>query len=289
VQAGNADDVLMRRLHGKHWRARAETPRGRRGRHLAVTGAALVAASAGLTGHRRVAAAAGLGWLAGTAEFASARIAPGPRDPAEVTRMLWTSAAIPPAAVWHTVRGLVRHRDVPAWGPVPDAVLFDRDGTLVVDVPYNGDPAKVRPVEGALEALDRLRLAGVPVGVVTNQSGVARGLLTEDDVAAVNRRIEQLLGPFDVWQVCPHDPAAGCECRKPRPGMVLRACDALQVHPARTVLVGDIGSDVDAATAAGASGILVPTSVTLPDEVTAAQRWAPDITAATDLILQGAW
>ena len=71
--------------------------------------------------------------------------------------------------------------------------------------------------------------------------------------------------------------------------MVLQACAELGVHPARTVLVGDIGSDVEAAAAAGASGILVPTPVTRPEEVAAAQRWAPDLVAATDLILQGAW
>src|SRR4051794_24515334 len=85
-----------------------------------------------------------------------------------------------------------------------DAVLFDRDGTLVDDVPYNGDPVLVRPVPGAREALDRLRSAGLKLGVVTNQSAVARGICGPDDVAAVNARVEELLGPFDTWQVCPH-------------------------------------------------------------------------------------
>jgi HAD superfamily hydrolase (TIGR01662 family) len=109
----------------------------------------------------------------------------------------------------------------------PAAVLFDRDGTLVVDVPYNGDPAKVRPVPGAGAALDLLRAAGIPAGVVTNQSGVARGLITAGEVQQVNRRIDALLGPFAVWQVCPHGPADGCPCRKPRPGMVLAAAPAV--------------------------------------------------------------
>src|SRR5204863_1745310 len=96
----------------------------------------------------------------------------------------------------------------PVPGPAvrPEAVLFDRDGTLVVDVPYNGDPAKVVPMPGALEALARLRAAGVHTGVISNQSGVARQLLTADDVEAVNRRIEELLGPLGPWILCQHGP-----------------------------------------------------------------------------------
>lgn len=83
------------------------------------------------------------------------------------------------------------------------AVLFDRDGTLVVDVPYNGDPGKVRPVAGAKAVLDSLRADAIATGVITNQSGIARGLITAEDVAKVNARVEELLGPFDVWEVCP--------------------------------------------------------------------------------------
>ncbi|GAA3341628.1 HAD-IIIA family hydrolase [Amorphoplanes nipponensis] len=167
-----------------------------------------------------------------------------------------------------------------------DAVLFDRDGTLVVDVPYNGDPARVEPMPGARAALDRLRAAGLRLGVVTNQSGLARGLFTEAQLAAVNARVEELLGPFDTWQVCPHDDAAGCRCRKPAPGLVLAGAAALGTTPARCVVVGDIGRDMVAAGAAGATGILVPTPVTLRPEVAAAPATAADLTAAADLILQ---
>src|SRR5690348_9740739 len=92
----------------------------------------------------------------------------------------------------------------------PSAVLFHRDGTLVVDVPYCGDPALVRPVPTAVAALTLVRNAGIPVGVVTNQSGIARGLLTPEKVDAVNRRVAALLGPFDVWEQCPHGPDDGC-------------------------------------------------------------------------------
>src|SRR2546430_4708818 len=146
-----------------------------------------------------------------------------------------------------------------------DAVLFDRDGTLVHDVPYNGDPGAVVPVPGAREAVARLRAAGLRVGVVTNQSGIARGLLTRTQVEAVDARIDQLVGPFDDWRVCPHDEHANCPCRKPPPGMGRQAAQALGTGPDRCVVVGDIRPDIVAAGAARALRLLVPTPVTPPD------------------------
>jgi len=112
TQRGNADDALLRRLHGPDWRYLLDVPPGRRPRHAAVTAAAVVALAAALTGRRRTAVAAGVLWLAGTAEFAAARIAPGPRDPAEIGTMLVTSAAIPPVAMAHWLRGWWRWRNV---------------------------------------------------------------------------------------------------------------------------------------------------------------------------------
>lgn len=174
-----------------------------------------------------------------------------------------------------------------ASGPVLfDAVLFDRDGTLVEDVPYNGDPEKVRPVAGARAALDRLRAAGLRLGVVTNQSGLARGLFTPAQMAAVHARVEMLLGPFDTWRVCPHDDEDGCGCRKPAPGLVRAAARDLGTVPGRCVMVGDIGRDVTAALAAGAAGVLVPTPVTRPEEIAAAPWVAADLPAAVDEILR---
>jgi histidinol-phosphate phosphatase family protein len=167
----------------------------------------------------------------------------------------------------------------------PDAVLFDRDGTLIRDVPYNGDPDRVRPMPGAREVLRALRGHGVRTGVVSNQSGVGRGLLTLDQVGAVNARVEELLGRFDTWQVCPHHPDDGCECRKPAPGMILRACEAIQARPERTYVIGDIEADVKAALAAGAIPILVPTPQTLPDEVDRAPHTASDLTSALAIVL----
>nr|WP_203416712.1 HAD-IIIA family hydrolase [Jiangella ureilytica] len=289
VQAGNADDVLMRRLHGPDWRAQAGAGPGRRRAHLVTTALGAGALLATAAGRHRAAAMAAAGWLAATGDFAVGRITPGPRDPAEIVMMLVTSAVIPPAAMWHTARGWWRHRGAGQWRGVPELVLLDRDGTLVRDVPYNGDPELVDPMPGAEAALGRLRAAGVRLGVVTNQSGVARGLLAEDDVERVNTRVEQLLGPFDVWRVCPHGPGDGCGCRKPAAGMVLAACAELGVEPARCVVIGDIGADVDAAEAAGATGLLVPGPQTRSAEVSAARHVAPDLGRAVETVLGGAW
>jgi histidinol-phosphate phosphatase family protein len=284
LQAGNADDVLMDAVHGQGWRSRAGAPQGRLRRHVAVTGAALVAGSSLLVRRPRVTASGAALWLAGTAELAWARIAPGPRTANEVWRMLWTSALLPPAAVFHRLRGHLRVQRARRVAR-PAAVLLDRDGTLVEDVPYNGDPELVRPRPGAFEALARLRAAGVRMAVVSNQSGIGRGLLIPDEVDAVNRRVEELLGPIGPWFVCPHDAAAGCECRKPRPGLVLRAAERLGVEPRACALIGDIGSDVEAALAAGARGVLVPTPRTLQHEVDAAPETASTLPEAVERLL----
>lgn len=289
VQAGARDDALMRVVHGPTWRQDAETGRGRFRWHVATTVCAAAAVTAGLAGRWRAAGVAALAWAGLTADFARRRIAPGPRPGdegwrEEWWRMLWTSAAVPGAAVRHRLLGVHDHRGAAPWPPPVRAVLFDRDGTLVHDVPYNGDPDLVRPVEGARELLDALRARGLRLGVVTNQSGVARGMVTADDVAAVHRRIEAYLGPFDTWQHCPHAAQDGCTCRKPAPGMVLRAAAELGVTPAECAVVGDIGSDVDAAVAAGARGVLVPTPRTLAEEVDGAEATAPDLAAALALL-----
>jgi len=298
-QAGNADDVLMWALHGRGWRIAAAAPKGRKLRHLAVTAAGATALAGILRRRREIAWVAGAVWFGGTAELAGARIAPGPRERDEVVTMAVTSVLLPAAATWHTVAGLVRLPGQLGWWrgfrrrptspasppPVPDAVLFDRDGTLVEDVPYNGAPERVAPMPGAGDALERLRQAGVAIGVITNQSGVARGLVTIGQVHAVNRRIEELIGPVDAWVVCPHAPEEGCGCRKPRPGMVLRAAARLGADPARCAVVGDIGSDIEAAEAAGARSILVPTTQTFASEVARAREVAPDLRSAVDRLL----
>lgn len=174
----------------------------------------------------------------------------------------------------------------PASLPI-EAFLFDRDGTLIADVPYNGDPGAVRPLPTVAETLTRLRGLGYPIGVVSNQSGVARGLLEPQEVRRVNERVEALLGAMDVWRVCPHGPADGCDCRKPRPGMILSAAEELGVSPERVAMIGDIGADVEAATAAGARAVLVPTSRTRVEECEEAPLVARTLGEAVDLLLAG--
>ncbi len=288
AQAGNADDVLMARLHGRDWYRQTGSMVGRRPTHLAIT-AALGLGLVGLFSGRRWLFGAGMAaWAAGTAEFAWTRIAPGPKTPAEIARMVATSILIPPVAAAHWLHGLWHWRKASASKPhQPAAVLFDRDGTLVEDVPYNGDPARVVIKPRARPAVDRLRAAGIRVGVVSNQSGVSRGLITLQQVDAVNRRVEELLGPVDTWAVCAHGPDEGCDCRKPAPGLIRRAAAELGVQPEQCVVVGDIGSDIQAAQAAGARGILVPTPQTRPEEVAAAPEVADDLLAAVQQALGG--
>jgi histidinol-phosphate phosphatase family protein len=131
-------------------------------------------------------------------------------------------------------------------------VLFDRDETLVVDVPFNGDPERVVPAPQARELLDRLRSVGLPLAVVSNQSGIGRGFITREAMDAVNRRVDELLGPFGGFFICPHSAEDGCECRKPKPKLIADAARALGVDVACCVVVGDRESDVEAARKAGA-------------------------------------
>jgi HAD superfamily hydrolase (TIGR01662 family) len=286
-QAGNADNALMRAKYGRRWRSLIGTTPGRTGRHLFTTAAAattLVAGALSLSKRRGmrpstssgyISAAAALGWAGLTTEFAVRRILPGPRTAQEISTVVVTSVLIPPLAVAHRLRGevLVRlgGRGALRVSGAPRAVLFDRDGTLIKDVPYLADPQRVRPMPGVRRTLNRLRRQGVAVGVVSNQSGVARGLIHPEELARVNARVESLLGPFDTWQVCPHAPAAGCRCRKPEPGLVIAAAQELGLAPQECLMIGDIGSDVDAALAAGARAVLVPTRHTKAGEIDHAQ------------------
>jgi histidinol-phosphate phosphatase family protein len=292
-QAGNADDALMGALHGRTWRDAAGAPPGRLARHAATTAAGAVALAAAATGARRVAAAASAAWLAGTAELAWARIAPGPRTRDEITTMMVTSAAMPPVATAHRLAGVVRARRLMRAGAAPVgapplAILMDRDDTIIEDVPYNDDPDLVLPRPGVAEALEHARACGVRLAIVSNQSGIGRGIQTTDGVVAVMARTEELLGPFGAVRWCPHGPDDGCSCRKPRPGLLLEAAAELDVEPARCAMVGDIGADVEAARAAGMRGILVPTGRTRAEEVAAAPEVAATFADAVGRLLAGA-
>jgi histidinol-phosphate phosphatase family protein len=287
AQTGNRDDALMRRKHGRRWRSQIGEGRGRLPAHAATTAAAATAALAVVTGRWPIARWAAATWALFTAEFATRRFWSGRRIVSQAIQILLTSVLIPPVAVAHRIRGEWAFRS--ARRDPPLAVLVDRDDTIIEDSPYLRDPQGVRPVPGASDALGRLRERGLMLAVVTNQSGVAKGLITDDELKAVNARVDAELGPFDAWQVCVHDAGEGCECRKPAPGMVIAAAEALGVDTSRCVVIGDIGRDVDAALSAGADAVLVPTDRTLPDEISYARvraRVAPTLQDAVSLVLQ---
>ncbi|ULN43038.1 HAD-IIIA family hydrolase [Mycolicibacterium crocinum] len=272
AQIGNRDNALMRRKHGPYWRTRVGEGPGRTRGHAATTAAASIALGSMVVRRRKTAAAAAAVWTALTADFTARRFWRGPHTSAELARMLVTSVLIPPVAVAHRLAGEWAFRS--ARRDPPLAVLLDRDDTIIVDEPYLNDPAGVRPVPGAARALRQLRDRGLLLAVVTNQSGVAKGLISPEQLEAVNARVDAMLGPFDSWQVCVHDAADGCACRKPEPGMVLAAAESLGVDAGRCVLIGDTGGDVNAALAARARAVLVPTDRTLRHEIAEARSRA---------------
>lgn len=289
VQAGNRDNALMRRKFGPDWRARIGEGDGRLPAHTATTAAAVGSLLALATRRHRVAAVAAVAWAALTAEFTLRRYRGGSRTAAELGRIILSSMLIPPLAVAHRVAGEWQHRHAETDPPL--AVLLDRDDTLIEDGPYLNDPRGVVPMPGARRALDRLRDRGLLLAVVTNQSGVARGLITPEQLGEVNAEVAGQLGTFDSWQVCLHAEDDGCACRKPAPGMVLAAAAALGVPPQRCVLIGDTGGDVQAALTAGGRAILVPTDRTRVEEISAARSHpradvAPTLTAAVDMVLR---
>lgn len=148
------------------------------------------------------------------------------------------------------------------------AVFLDKDGTLVDDVPFNADPGKIRLSEGAGDALGAMRSLGFRLIVVSNQPGIARGLVPEAAMADVRGRIDELLAPhgasLDGFYYCPHWPhgrlsrhAFACDCRKPRPGLLLRAAAEHGIDVTRSWMVGDILDDVEAGRRAGCRTLLI--------------------------------
>lgn len=146
------------------------------------------------------------------------------------------------------------------------AIFFDRDGTLNVDVHYLHDPAEFAWTEGAVEAIRWANAHGFLVIVVTNQSGIARGYYGEDSVRRLhdwmNAELAQHGAHIDAFYYCPHHPEGRvpaytrvCGCRKPAPGMLLRAITEHDIDPAASLMIGDAASDVMAAEQAGVRGV----------------------------------
>ncbi|MBU2550167.1 MAG: HAD family hydrolase [Proteobacteria bacterium] len=141
--------------------------------------------------------------------------------------------------------------------------ILDRDGTINVEKSYLSDPEQLELLPGAVAALHRLRRLGLGLIVVTNQSGVGRGLFSMEDVEAVHSRLEAMLRAegliLDAIYVCPHHPEAGCACRKPATGLVERAALDFGFNPADCFVIGDHRVDVDLGRAVGATTFLLRT------------------------------
>lgn len=162
----------------------------------------------------------------------------------------------------------------------PRAVLFSRDGTLIVNVPYNGDPTRVELTSTAAEAVAYLRVRGIPLGVLSNQPAVGYGWITSAEVQRVNMRTEQLLGPFGTWQVCLHAPEDSCQCRMPKPRLIYAAASALGFPTSAIAVIANTGTAMKSALLAGATGVLVPADRTQPDEILTAEHTARDLVTA---------
>jgi D-glycero-D-manno-heptose 1,7-bisphosphate phosphatase len=147
------------------------------------------------------------------------------------------------------------------------AVFLDRDGTLNVEKNYLYKVADWEWEVGALEAVRQINDRGWLTIIVTNQPGIARGLYREEDVRTLHRYVDGLLiaagAKIDAYYICPHHPDFGadcqCHCRKPAPGMLLRAAKDFSINLQQSFMVGDKASDVEAARGAGVTPILVAT------------------------------
>ncbi|HBF22217.1 MAG TPA: D,D-heptose 1,7-bisphosphate phosphatase [Planctomycetes bacterium] len=150
------------------------------------------------------------------------------------------------------------------------AVFLDRDGTLLKEVPYLSRPEKAQLLPGVPQALASLSDAGFRLIVVTNQSGIARGMLDEGILRNIQIRVDTELAEFGVtldgWYTCPHHPSVGiaphrrrCRCRKPRPGLLEKAAQDIEIDWSRSVGVGDDVRDLQAFAAMGMPSVLVGT------------------------------
>ena len=166
------------------------------------------------------------------------------------------------------------------------AVFLDRDGTLMEEVHYCKDPARVRVLPGVPEALQLLKRAGFLTVIITNQSGIGRGLMTEAQYLAVHEELMRQLGPglIDATYFCPDPPEAHSPRRKPEPGMVFEAAADFAIDLHKSFFVGDTAADIECGRRAGTATFLVLTGygasqTALPDFT------AEDLASAATLIL----
>jgi D,D-heptose 1,7-bisphosphate phosphatase len=148
------------------------------------------------------------------------------------------------------------------------AVFFDRDGTLIVDHGYLSSPEQVEFLPGAIEVLRTLQNRNFLLVVISNQSGLGRGLITQKQADAVDQRFRTLLDENGIRLAgvyyCPHAPDHGCGCRKPQPGLLRKAAQDLNIDLAHSYMVGDKVSDYEAGQAAGCQAVLIAKQAATP-------------------------
>ncbi len=168
------------------------------------------------------------------------------------------------------------------------AVFIDRDGTLMEEVHYCNDPQKVRLFPGVVGALGALRQAGFRTILVTNQSGIGRGLISEEQYKRVHLRLLELLGAgsLDATYMCGDSPEVQSQRRKPEPGMLLEAADEWDLDLSRSWMIGDKSIDIECGSRAGVPGILVRTGHGSRQDAGGAAHVTTDFPAAVQWILQ---
>jgi len=176
----------------------------------------------------------------------------------------------------------------------PSVVFLDRDGTIIQDVHYLSKPEQVVLLDGAAHAIARLNHAGIPVVLVTNQSGIARGYFTVDDYERGHRRLVELLAEhgahLDAAYYCPHHPdeAGPCTCRKPASLLFRQAIAEHALDMSNAIYIGDRWRDLAPMTELGGRGILVPSTNTPPGDIERAHAAAlvlPSLSEAITLLL----
>ena len=170
------------------------------------------------------------------------------------------------------------------------AVFIDRDGTLMRDVDYCGDPNEVAVFDGVPNALHRLKAGGYKIIVITNQSGIGRGYFNEKTYRAVEAEVARQVGAgvIDATYFCPHSPDEECECRKPAPGMVIQAARENSIDLTRSYFIGDKDSDIECGRRAGTKTILVQTGYGGEADQKAPDIVVADLAAAARVILKSA-
>jgi len=179
-------------------------------------------------------------------------------------------------------------------------VFLDRDGTINEEVNYLSHPDQLRLIEGSAKAIKSLNEAGFKVVIVTNQAGVARGYFSEERVHEIHAVLGKILrekeAQIDAIYYCPHHPTAGvgvykidCNCRKPKPAMLEKAANELNIDLRQSFLVGDRVSDLEAGNTVGCKNILVRTGYGLESEKEFSNhKWQPDF-VANDMLEASRW